>query len=191
VPRAGVTRERVVADAAALADEVGLEHVTLSAIAKRLGVSGPALYKHVDGLEGLRRDLAVRALGELTARLAEATVGRSGHDALRGLADAYRAYAREHPGREAATVRAPEPDDAEHIAASDAALRVLSAVLAGYGVGDERLVDAIRMLRAVLHGFATLEAAGGFGLPDSVDASYARMIETIDAGLRGAVWTER
>jgi hypothetical protein len=72
-----------------------------------------------------------------------ATIGRAGPDALRSLADAYRAYARSHPGREAASVRAPAPGDEAHDAASDAALRVLLAVLAGYGITYARLVDTL------------------------------------------------
>lgn len=184
MPRAGVTRERIAAEAAELADEVGLEAVTLSAIAQRLGVSGPAMYKHVAGVDALRRDLAVLAVGELTAALTAAAVGRAGADALRGVAGAYRAYARAHPGRLAASVRAPAPGDEEHAAASERALAVLVAVLRGYGIGDDDMVDALRTLRAAFHGFAVVEMAGGFGQPREVDATYDRYVDTLDAGLR-------
>ena len=184
MPRAGVTRAGITAVAAELADEVGLDSVTLAAIAQRLGVSGPAMYKHVAGLDALRRDLAVLAVDEIAAALSAAAVGRSGTDALRGLAYAYRAYAKAHPGRLAASVRAPAPGDEEHAAASDRALAVLVAVLRGYGIREADTVDALRTLRAALHGFAVLEAAGGFGLPRDVDATYERYVATLDAGLR-------
>ncbi len=42
---------------------------------------------------------------------------------------------------------------------------VLLAVLDGYRLGGSDALDAIRMLRAAMHGFTTLEAVGGFGLP--------------------------
>jgi AcrR family transcriptional regulator len=184
MPRAGLNRERVTAEAAALADEVGVAGVTLAALAKRLGVSGPALYKHVDGLEGLQRDIAVLGLRELTDRLAAATIGRARADALRALADAYRRYASEHPGRAAAAVRAPAAADGEHREASERAVSVLAAVLAGYGITGSDAIDAIRILRAAMHGFTTLEAQGGFGLPESVDATYARMVDALEAGFR-------
>jgi AcrR family transcriptional regulator len=183
-PRAGLTRDRIASVAAEIADEAGLERLTLAAVASRLGVSGPAIYKHLAGLPELQRDVAVLGLRELTAALSVATVGRAGTDALRGLAGAYRAYGREHPGRLAASVRAPAAADAEHDAASDAALAVLVAVLSGYDLSDADQIDAIRVLRAALHGFATLETAGGFGLPQDVDATYARYVDTLDAGLR-------
>ena len=37
------------------------------------------------------------------------------------------------------------------------------------------------MLRVALHGFTTLEAAGGFGLPQSVDATFTRLVDALDA----------
>jgi chorismate mutase len=184
MPRAGLTQERIAATAAEIADEVGLDQLTLAAVAKRLNVSGPAIYKHRSGLDDLQRDVAVLAVNELTATLSAATVGRAGSDALRALADAYRGYARRHPGRLAASLRAPAPDDTEHIAAADAALTVLTGVLRAYDLSEHDLVDALRTLRAALHGFAAVENAGGFGLPRDIDATYARYIDTLDAGLR-------
>src|SRR3984885_9850796 len=175
MPRAGLTHERVVAEAAAVADEVGLERLTLAAIAQRFGVTLPSLSKHVDGLDAVKRDLAVLGVRELTAALSGAAVGKAGPDALHAIANTYRDYARGHPGRAAAAVRAPDPGDAEHLAAGEAAATVLAAVLDGYDIASENTIDAIRSLRAVMHGFVTLEAAGGFGLPRSVDATYTRL----------------
>jgi AcrR family transcriptional regulator len=183
MPRAGLTPQRVVEEAAAVADAAGLDRLTLAAVAERCGVALPSLYKHVRGLDGLRRDLAVLAVRELAATVSRAAVGRAGSDALHAIADAYRAYATAHPGRYAASVRAPTPGDAEHLAAAAAAQTVFSAVLAGYGITGPDAIDAIRGLRAAMHGFVALEEAGGFGMPQSVDASYARLVDALDTAL--------
>jgi AcrR family transcriptional regulator len=183
MPRAGLTPQRVVQEAGAVADAAGLDRLTLAAVAERFGVAIPSLYKHVNGLDGLRRDLAVLAVRELTAALSRAAVGRAGRDALHAMAGAYRAYATSHPGRYAASVRAPAPGDSEHLAAAEDALAVFRAVLAGYGITGADAIDAIRGLRAAMHGFVALEAAGGFGLPQSVDASYRRLVDALDTAL--------
>jgi AcrR family transcriptional regulator len=187
VPRAGLNRGAVVGAAAVLADEVGWEQLTLAGLAGRLDVRLPSLYKHIESLDGLRRDVAVLALGELGAALGAAAVGRSGGDALRALAGAYRGYAREHPGRYAATVRAPAPGDTGHAAAAEGVLRVVFAVLAGYRLTGDDAVDATRALRATLHGFVVLETGGGFGMPVDVDRSYDRLVAGLDATL--SRWT--
>ncbi|HYZ55540.1 MAG TPA: TetR-like C-terminal domain-containing protein [Streptosporangiaceae bacterium] len=100
------------------------------------------------------------------------------------MAHAYRHYAQAHPGRYAATVRAPDPADRELTARAQALLDTVYSVLAGYGLAGADAVDATRALRAALHGFVTLQAAGGFGMPQDVDRSFTRMIEALDAALR-------
>ncbi|MFD6036653.1 TetR/AcrR family transcriptional regulator [Streptomyces coelicolor] len=184
MPRAGLNTNTVVEAGAALADEVGLAGLTMGLLADRLGVRPPSLYKHVGSLQELRRGIAVRAKREFAHRLARDCVGRSGPDAVRALADAYRHWALEHPGRYAAAVPAPAADDEEDREAGEEALEVLLDVLAGLGLPDARAVDAARALRSALHGFITLESAGAFGLPRDVTRSFRFLVDTLIAGLR-------
>jgi AcrR family transcriptional regulator len=181
--RAGLNRARLVAEAAGVADELGFDKLTLAAVAERVGVRLPSLYKHIDSLDALRQGVAAQATRELAAALTDAAVGRAGADALHAVATAYRDYGRAHPGRYAATVRAPDPADEVRTAAAEAILRVVFAILGGYGITGDDAVDATRSLRAALHGFVTLEAAGGFGMPREVDRSFDRFLTAFDAAL--------
>jgi AcrR family transcriptional regulator len=174
----------VIATAADLADAQGLEGLTLAALAARLGIQTPSLYNYVSGLAGLRRDLALVGLRELLARLQRAAVGKAGGEALAAFAHAYRAFAHAHPGLYAATLRAPQKDDAAWTAASDDLVGLVLAVLAGYGLEGEDALHATRGLRSLLHGFVALEAVGGFGLPLDLDESYDRLVRLFGAGLR-------
>lgn len=183
MPRAGVTRERVVETAIRLADESGLESLTLAAVAADLGVRTPSLYKHVEGLPALRRLVAVRAKQDLAAVLGAATVGRARGDALRALTSAYRAWAADHPAAADAVQAAPGHDDADDVAASTAVTDVVFGALAGYGLSDDALVDATRSLRAGLVGFAALESGGAFGLSRPVEASFTWWVDALDHAL--------
>jgi AcrR family transcriptional regulator len=184
VPRAGLTPTIVVAEAARIADEVGLDRLTLALVAQRLGVALPSLYKHIKGLEALQQKLSALATDELASALAAAAVGRSGTAAVEGFAAAYRAYAHQHPGRYPTTQRVPDRTDPAHVQASERAVQTIYAVLAGYDIDGDDAVHATRALRSALHGFVSLEAAGGFGLPQSVDRSFAQMVRALDAALR-------
>ena len=68
MPRAGLSPDLIVSEAARLADEVGRDRLTLTELAKRFGVAQPSLYKHVNGLDALQRLLAVRVLRESSSR---------------------------------------------------------------------------------------------------------------------------
>ena len=121
--------------------------------------------------------MAVRAKLELADIMRRSAVGKSGDDALVALSFAYRRWAIEHPGRYAATVRAAAPGDDEDEAAGREALEVVTSVLAGYGIEGDDAIDVTRSFRAALHGFVSLEAAGGFGLPADVDRSFERLVD--------------
>ncbi len=186
--RIGLTEDRVVDEAERIADEVGLSRLTLTALAERLGVRQPSLYKHVDGMDGLMRSIAVRAKTELAEVLGRAAVGRARGDAVTALSHAYRGWAVAHPGRYAATVRAPE-EGTDDDAAALAVVRVVTDVLAGYGLHGGDAIDATRGLRSALHGFVSLETGGGFGLPMDIDRSFDRLVRAIVIALDG--WAER
>jgi hypothetical protein len=59
------------------------------------------------------------------------------------------------------------------------------AVLGSYGLRGEDALHAARGLRSVAHGFATLEVAGGFGIPIDLDESFDRLLRAFVVGLRG------
>jgi AcrR family transcriptional regulator len=186
MPRAGLTPERVIREAELVVDEVGLGNLTLAAVAARLTVRLPSLYKHVDSLGALRASVAVRSTREFADVLAKATSGRSGPEAVRNLAREYRRWAREFPGRYESTVKAPDAGNPEALAAAEAAVGSVLVVLEAYGLRGDVLIDQTRSMRAALHGFVALEAAGGFGLPQSVDASFERHVDNLVAGLEAA-----
>ena len=134
-------------------------------------------------MEALQRSIAVRAKHAFALVLGRAAVGRSRGDAVRQLADAYRSWASEHPGRYAATVRAPDVGDEDDAAAAGAVLAVVLDVLVGFELVADAAIDATRALRASLHGFVVLEATGGFGMPQDVGRSFRVMVDAYVAGL--------
>lgn len=189
-----MTRERlspavVIETAARMLDAEPGQDLTLAAVAARLGVRPPSLYKHVDGATGLRRGVMLRAKADLAAVLERAAVGKSAEQAISALAGAYREWAREHPGQYPLTVRAPEAGDPADEETSTRLVSLLYAVLDGYGLEQDERVDAARFLRSVLHGFVDLETSAAFRLPRDLDRSFARAVTSAAAAL--ADWTRR
>ncbi|MBA5220640.1 MULTISPECIES: TetR/AcrR family transcriptional regulator [Streptomyces] len=181
--RAGVSVERLVAAAAELADEVGFEGVTLSALARRFGVKDASLYAHVRGLRELRTRLALLAGGEMIDEIAAAVAGRAGREALAAFAGAYRDYALRHPGRYAATQIRIDPALVPDSPAMRRTAEITYGMLRAYGLGEPDLTDAVRLLRATFHGYCALEAAGGFADPRDVRASWDKAVDALHVAL--------
>ncbi|MBK9714911.1 MAG: WHG domain-containing protein [Kouleothrix sp.] len=182
----GIDRAQVVATAAELADAHGLDQLALAQVAARLGVRLPSLYNHVDGLAGLRHELALLGLRGLLERMGHAAIGKAEDTAVIAVAQAYRSYVVEHPGLYAATVRAPAPGDRDRQQLSQSIVEVVLAVLAPYGLDEQGAIHAVRGLRSIAHGFATIELAGGFGMALDRDESYMRLLRAYVAGLRAS-----
>ena len=60
----------------------------------------------------------------------------------------------------------------------------LTAVLRGYDLAESHDTHALRMLRSLFHGFATLQSAGGFRWSTDVDESFEWLVDFVDRGLR-------
>lgn len=185
MPRAGLGPASVTEAGAALADEVGYEQLSMGLLADRLGVKTPALYKHVDNQADLFHRIAVLAGTELGDVLRDATQGRAGTDALTAGTQAMRTYVKDHPGRYASGNAAQfTGDDDPLIAVTNRVVASWAAMLRGYEIESRQEIHALRMLRSMLHGFATLEAGGGFRYDTDVDESFTWMINFIDKGLQ-------
>ena len=75
------------------------------------------------------------------------------------------------------------PDD-PLVGVSARVLDTLAGVLSDYGIEPGQDVHALRMLRSLLHGFAVIEAAGGFQMDTGVDDSFAWIVDFVDGGLK-------
>lgn len=184
-PRHGVKLQDILKAAEDIANERGMGDVTLTTLAQKLHIRPPSLYNHVDGLNGLRQVLALHSLEKLEEALKSAAVGRAGEEALTAMGRAYMQYARERPGLYEAMLYATDRNDTELRHAADRVAELVITVLSsGYGFNEADCIHAARGFRSLLHGFASLEQKGGFGLPVDVDRSIEVMMDTFCAGLR-------
>ncbi|MCP3996393.1 MAG: TetR/AcrR family transcriptional regulator [bacterium] len=180
----GLTLQDVIMAAAEIADKNGLEAASLRAVADELGIKTPSLYNHVNGLAGLRRELALYG----AKHLAEVVTGARGEgepvELVRRSAHAYRRFALKHQGLYQAMFPAPRPgEDDELYEAMAAPVATLTATLVDAGIDEGETVHVIRALRAVVHGFIDLETKDGFGMPIDVDVSFEKAVDTVLSGV--------
>ena len=110
-------------------------------------------------------------------------MGKSRDDAVRALALQMRKFVHQHPALYESTVLTAVGDSKEIRKASDEVLETLNSVLAGYGIAGAEAVHAARYHRSLLHGFNSLELAGGFGLDVDLSESYDRLVDMLTQDL--------
>lgn len=174
----------IVAAARSLLEEGGLDAVTMQAVADRVGVKAPSLYKRVAGRPTLIAAVAEDVAAELGDVVAPALEMAEPAEAIRVVADRYRAFAKRSPGAYQLLFSRLLPEalpTAEANAAGAAGLVRLVERL----TGAERALEGARLLTAFAHGFASMELSGAFRIGGDIDGAYRFAVDTIIRGLAG------
>jgi AcrR family transcriptional regulator len=185
--RVRLDKNAVIQAAVEILNAEGVQALTLSRLAEKLGIQTPSLYNHVDGLTGLQQELAVRNAKLLADRFSAAAIGKSGPELFMDVAQAFREYVKEYPGLYMSTLRASGTQQVQDPALQQEEERMIKvglAIMSSLGLQSEDSIHGLRAFRSVVHGFATLEVAGGFGLPQNCDESFRRLVSALVAGLQ-------
>jgi AcrR family transcriptional regulator len=176
----GLDSQTILNAAAELAEEKGLENVSLLQVAEKLGVKSPSLYKHLSGLQELSSGIANLAISRLDEAIRNAAVGRSKEDALVAIASAYRKFAKENSELYKAILRFPSCHDKNIQEAGHAIVRILYQVMEPYHYSKKETIDFVRGFRSALHGFVSLEEAGFFQNTEAnADESYKQLVSRL------------
>ncbi len=161
----GLTREKVLRTALALVDEHGLDALSLRRLAGELGVTPMALYRYVDGREGLFDGIADLLLGQLP----DPPAG-DWREQLRAMARSFRTVLVAHPSV--------VPIFQTRPLLGPAGLRTANAVLGLFrevGFPPEDAVLLYRQFVRFLLALITLETEAGPALPPEQWREQARL----------------
>jgi AcrR family transcriptional regulator len=151
-------KRRQILDAALeIADENGLDAVSMRSVAARVGVSPMALYPYVGSKAALLDGLVGRLLGELSTGDASS----DWREGLRTLANRMRALARRHPSAFMLLLSRPSVTP-EAAGAVDAVYRGLLEA----GVPPKDVPRIERLVSTFVLGFAASEVNGRFAFDD-------------------------
>jgi AcrR family transcriptional regulator len=153
-----ITRERLIETAWALAEQEGIEKLSLARLADALGIAAPSLYHHMRGKADLIRAVNERTIEMLFSALYGAADQGEGQPQaqITALAHAYRVFAHAHPVTYALAFTTIDPAARPDAADQERAVLPLQAIMARIS-GEARSLDALRGLLALIHGFVMLE----------------------------------
>ncbi|HVM65810.1 MAG TPA: TetR/AcrR family transcriptional regulator [Acidimicrobiales bacterium] len=175
--------------AADIADREGWENLTLSQVAKAVDRHVTSLYAHVEGLDALRREVALLVLDELADEVWRAALGRSRDEALIAIATVERSYAVEHPGRHAALLTFRRADDDELNARGRRLAEPVRATFRSFGLDDGQVAVAHSLFSSALRGLVLAERTDTFTYRDVCpDEALAQLVSLFGAALSTGAW---
>jgi AcrR family transcriptional regulator len=184
MPRVGLDQNKILQVAVHIANEQGLNQVTIAALAKKLHVKSPSLYNHFRNLTEIQTAIAQEGIQKLEETLFRSLAGISGDEALLTFAKQYLAFAIENPGLYEATVQPMRTKDPLIEKISQNIIDLLVKLLADFHLEEQHALHVVRGLRSVVHGFASLQRAGGFQMDFQVEDSLRYTIQLLCSGLK-------
>lgn len=162
----GPTRERISVIAYELLKEKGIAGLSMRALADRLHIKAPSLYKHVADKEEIIAGLQARGLQEFGNAIKRA--GKS----KRAKALAYRKWALENPHLYEITVSIPLLRDRIPVGLEDGVTRMIIEI-----IGKDH--EHARAVWALMHGLVDLEIAGRFPKDADLELTWKRAVAMI------------
>ena len=166
--------QEIVAAARELLEADGPSALSMRALAERLGIRAPSIYKHLTDKQAVENAVISAGFEELAAVLETAL---DDADPVGSLAVAYRRYARQHPHLYRLMTEHPLQRERLAPGAEDRARRP-----ALHAARDDP--DLARALWAFVHGLTILELDDRFPPDADVDAAWACGLEAFRARLR-------
>jgi len=182
--RPQIDRAAILDAAMLLADESGLEAVTMHAVAQRLNVTAMALYRHVDGKQTLLDGLVERLLTSYPLPPADAPWPAR----LTAIADAVRSTAKRHPAVFPLLLTRPAVTPAARVTRD-----AVQAALREAGLAQAAAARAERLISTAVLGFAASEAAGRFRQHSQavIDADFTELLRWLRLVLPPATPADR
>jgi AcrR family transcriptional regulator len=177
-----VSTETLVTAVRTIAENDGVDAVTMSAVAGAVGVRAPSLYKRAANRHELLRlaaDDAARELGEEITALARRV--DDPRELLAGTARALRSLSARSPKVTTLLFCAPAPQAGPSPELVAPLMATLLAAVARLSSDDP--LSAARTLTAWAYGFSTMEQNGGFRQGGDVDAAFERGLDIVLSGI--------
>jgi AcrR family transcriptional regulator len=170
--RTPLTRERVLAAAVAVADQVGLESLTMRRLGQHLGVEAMSLYKHVANKDEILDGIVDIVIGEIDLPSAQA----DWRSAMRQRAVSARQVLASHPWAigmmESRSTMGP------------AAMRYIDAVIGSLRAGGfsvEMAAHAFLLLDSYIYGFVVQEMGFSLDSPESPGEAAEATLQALPA----------
>ena len=179
-----VSKSLVIETACRIADEQGLNNLSLKAVAEKLNVRTPSLYNHIKSLDDLLREVAHKGMRSMNEQMAQVAIGKSGDIAMKSISVEYLNFIIEHPGVYETIQWATWHGTNETAEIFENYIKILSTIILSYNFPSERTDEILNLFTGFLHCFTTLQVRYAFSDPQKVRNDLCNSIDTILLGLR-------
>lgn len=180
-----ISKPLVIQTASAIADDSGLNQVTLKNVAEKLGIRTPSLYNHIESLEELLREVAHNGMESMNQSMMQAAIGKSGIDAIHAVSWEYFSYVLQHPGVYETIQWATWHGNEKTSQIWNQYISLLKTLILSCGFNESDVKEITDLLTGILHGYTSLQLRNALENPKAAKDNLHVAMETVLTGIQG------
>lgn len=177
------TKEAVIQAASDIADEKGLNNLSLKVVAEKLNIRTPSLYNHINCLDDLLRAVAHNGMRQMNEQMKQTAIGKTGAVAIKAVSVEYLNYMIEHCGVYETIQWATWHGTEETAALFDDYLSLLITLIKSCDFSPTHTSEILNMLTGIIHGYTTLQLRYAFSNPDKVRSDLCDALDALLSGI--------
>lgn len=177
-----VTKAAVIQVASEIADENGLNNVSLKIVAEKLNIRTPSLYNHIASLDDLLQAVAHNGMKTMNDRMTQAAVGNAGDTSIKSVSVAYLQFMIEHPGVYEIIQWATWHGNEETAKIFDDYKSLLTTLILSCGFKEQVTDEILNLIMGILHGYTTLQLRFALVNPDLSKTNLCNAVDTVLIG---------
>lgn len=178
-----ITRDTVIQAASDIADEDGLNKVSLKVVAEKLHIKTPSLYNHIEGIDDLLREVAHNGMKKMNDQMTKAAVGNAGDEAIKSISVEYFKSIMAHPGVYEIIQWAHWHGNSETEVIYNEYKALMMKLILTCNFKTHNTDEILSLLMSILHGYSSLELGKSFKYPEEVIKGLINSIDTVLLGL--------
>lgn len=179
----GLTREKVIEKAGELANEEGLNAVTITNLANYLGIKKPSLYNHIKDQDDIYSEIMKYGWEYISNEICPNILSEDAKEAITELSNEIYKYAVENPGVFEAMLWYNSYKNEKINIAMEGVYHFFFSQTDKLGIEREVANHLLRTYRSMVEGFLLLVIHDSFGNPASMEESFRISIELFTRGL--------
>lgn len=178
-----VSKELIIHTASDIADEMGLQQVSLKLVAQKLNIKTPSLYNHISSLDELLQEIAHNGMKSMNEEMKSSAIGKAGETSIKALGSTYLQYVVQHPGIYETIQWVTWHGTDETKVIFQTYQELLTTLIRSCQFQEDHIPDILSLLTGFLHGYITMNLSLALSDYASAEHSLCEALDTIFMGL--------
>lgn len=184
MPRTGLSKEEILNKSIELANQKGINYLSVTTLSECLGIKKPSLYYHAQTVEEVIQWIMIYGWQKVSTEIVAKAEDADPEISIKKYARLFYKFAKENPGVFEAMLWYNKYSSDELKNATEGLYKFFFEQTGKMGISKKNANHFMRTFRAFLEGFILLEVHNSFGNPILIEESFEISLQVLIEGMK-------